>query len=166
MTQNRSLPFLPDGLPNTWSHFNIPMIIIIHIGSCHHFPYSIFWKSLLIVVLLLCLLGMWKWTVYSRKTQHNHIHTYSIFWLTKCLQCVYVLSHFILAVKLADTDLSFCLNRPEALGRQDLALFCLESQLPAQCFVHSCDLLNNCWMHQPPFLTLGLAPGSWIGSRR
>lgn len=76
---------------------------------------------------------------------HHHAYTYSTFW---CTVCVYVLSCFILTVKLADTDLAFCthfcLNRPKSLGRHDLALVFIESQLHARCFVYSTDFRNNC----------------------
>lgn len=94
---------------------------------------------------------------------HHRAHTYSTFC---CTMCVYVLSCFILTVKLADTDLAFCthfcLNRPKSLRRQDLVLVFIESQLHARCFVYSTDFRNNCGVNEPH---PGVGPRRWAQFR-
>ena len=162
MTQNRSIPFLSDGLPNIWSCLNIPMIILMHMGSCHRFPYSIFWKSLVIVVLLLCPLCMWKWTPYSGNAiiVHTHIALSAVLCVFMC--CLVSSSQWNWQTQTSPFVLIFVWIDPKVYAGR-IWCWCLlnPNSMHGALYTVLTSEITVEWMS----LTLGLAPGGGLSFR-
>jgi len=165
MTQNRSIPFLPDSLPNIWSRLNIPVIFSCTLGhaTISHIPYfeNLSWSLFSSSVPCACKNGHW---ILERSTIIVHTHI-ALSGLSGLLCVVLFHPHSETGRPRPLLCTHFCLNRLKALGRQDLVLVFIEFQLHAQCFAYSSDFLNNCGVNEPPLLTLGLARGGGVSFR-
>lgn len=174
MTQNESIPFLliQNSPSNIWSHLNIPTDysdahwIMPLVSIFHTLKVSRDCGSP-----SLYLLHVEMDTIFQNETPPSPTHIYHFLVypvLNRCL-CVYSFyphddpgRHGPLTVY---SFFSFSWTNQKLQAGRIWPYFLLCPNVHAWCFAHSSDLINNCWTNKASLLTLGLEPGSWIGSQ-